>query len=140
LEHIAKAAPTVIQYEADWNIDIENDEDPSINVEDDDAFTPQETGPPPVKEDSPPLSVQFGGPRRSTRAPPKPAKPAEKDAKTLSESIDAEGRLPGSKEGLGAFPPGSDWSNMMLALKIKGVYENLSNFLATEQYVFRQAI
>jgi len=39
---------------------------------------------------------------------------------TTTENIDAEGRLPGSKDGLGAFPPGSDWAKLMLALKRKG--------------------
>ena len=39
---------------------------------------------------------------------------------TTTESIDVEGRLPGSKDGLGVFPPGSDWAKLMLALKLKG--------------------
>ncbi|KAF9002197.1 hypothetical protein BDQ17DRAFT_1426149 [Cyathus striatus] len=38
----------------------------------------------------------------------------------LSEMLDADGGLPGSKDGLGAFPSGSDWAKMMLALKLKG--------------------
>ena len=39
----------------------------------------------------------------------------------VSESIDHEGRLPGSKDGLGAFPPGSDLATLMLSLKLKGI-------------------
>ena len=38
----------------------------------------------------------------------------------LSESLEPDGGLPGAKDGLGAFPPGSDWAELMLALKLKG--------------------
>lgn len=70
--------------------------------------------------------IQTVGPgRRSTRwqnNKKTDSSKGEKSEKTsaISENIDAEGRLPGSREGLGAFPPGSDWARTMLALKIKG--------------------
>lgn len=67
--------------------------------------------------------VQPGATRRGARGPYK------KTANTasVSETIDAEGRLPGSKDGLGAFPPGSDWARMMLALKLKGGHPSFRN-------------
>jgi bromodomain-containing protein 7 len=47
--------------------------------------------------------------------------PYKKDiGNTTSECVDTDGRLPGSKDGLGSFPPGSDWAKLMLALKLKG--------------------
>ncbi|KAF7760715.1 hypothetical protein Agabi119p4_10124 [Agaricus bisporus var. burnettii] len=121
LDHIAKASPTVIQYETDWNIDIEKDDDTAVNIDDDD-------------DDNPPTSIpaddvtvngrfpsvtsqtqQTSG-RRSTRGPYKKAA----SSTNVSESIDGDGRLPGSKDGLGAFPPCSDWAKTMVALKLKG--------------------
>jgi bromodomain-containing protein 7 len=39
----------------------------------------------------------------------------------LSETLEADGSLPGSKDGLGAFPPGSDWAKTVLALKLKSM-------------------
>ena len=40
----------------------------------------------------------------------------------LSESLEPDGGLPGAKDGLGAFPPGSDEAELMLALKLKGKF------------------
>jgi len=47
LEHIARASSTVIQYEMDWNIEIEKDNDgPTVNIKDDEddgiATTPMD--------------------------------------------------------------------------------------------------
>jgi bromodomain-containing protein 7 len=58
--------------------------------------------------------------RRTTRAAvqKKPTTGAAEPA--LKETIDSEGRLPGSREGLGAFPPGSDLARTMLYLKLRG--------------------
>ena len=44
----------------------------------------------------------------------------KKGAGTLSESLEPDGGLPGAKDGLAAFPPGSDEAELMLALKLKG--------------------
>ncbi|OJT09186.1 Bromodomain-containing protein 9 [Trametes pubescens] len=114
LEHIAKAAATVIEYETDWNIEIEKDEDP-VNVDDDDVGTPidRTRGTPMDVDESragSPFPVQAGGKRVKGKRLPGP----------LSESIEADGGLPGAKDGLGAFPPCSDWAELMLALKLKG--------------------
>jgi len=64
---------------------------------------------------TPPIA---GPSRRSTRGPYK--KTENTNTSKVSESIDVDGRLPGSKDGLGAFPPGSDWAKTMLDLKLKG--------------------
>ncbi|OSC99606.1 hypothetical protein PYCCODRAFT_1479750 [Trametes coccinea BRFM310] len=121
LEHIAKAAATVIEYETDWNIEIVKDEDPvNVNVDDDDASNP--VGTPVDKTAATPMDVDEsragspfpgqtgGGKRTKGKKPPGP----------LSESLEPDGGLPGVKDGLGAFPPGSDWAELMLALKLKG--------------------
>lgn len=122
LDHIAKASSTVIQYETDWNIDIEKDDDPAVNIDDDDDENPPTSIPTEdatVNGRSPSVisQVQQTNGRRGPRGPyKKGAAPI-----TVSESIDSEGRLPGSKDGLGAFPPCSDWAKMMVALKLKGM-------------------
>lgn len=121
LDHIAKAAPTVIQYETDWNIEIEKDDDGTVNIDDDEEYPEAtlmdvdevgQTG----RSPSVVSAIPQGMSRRVTRGPYKKAVPSN----TVSEGIDADGRLPGSKDGLAAFPPGSDWARTMLALKLKG--------------------
>ncbi|RDB21604.1 hypothetical protein Hypma_011201 [Hypsizygus marmoreus] len=120
LDHISKASSTVIQYETDWNIDIEKDEEGTpVNIDEDDdynAATPMDIDEPGGRSPSVASQIQPGPSRRGTRGPYKKSAPSN----TLSDSIDAEGRLPGSRDGLGAFPPGSDWAQTMLALKLKG--------------------
>jgi len=63
--------------------------------------------------------------RRSARAaatvntaPPLQTTP--KVPKSVSETLQPDGGLPGAKDGLGKFPPGSDMARLMLALKLKG--------------------
>lgn len=119
LDHIAKASPTVIQYETNWDIDIEKDDDnQTVNVDDDDEnpATPDERG----RSQSVASQPHPGPSRRGPRGPYK--KHAIPNANTVTDCIDAEGRLPGSKDGVGAFPPGSDWAKTMVALKLKGMY------------------
>ncbi|KAF9039227.1 hypothetical protein BJ165DRAFT_1496936 [Panaeolus papilionaceus] len=124
LDHITKAAPTVIQYETDWNIDIEKDEEPTaINIEDDEdanTGTPMAVDQPNLRERSGSvLSQQPLQPGSSRRGPRGPYK-KQGQGHTLSETLEADGGLPGSKDGLGAFPSGSDWAKTMLSLKLKG--------------------
>ena len=57
------------------------------------------------------MSVQVAGGKRAK---------GKKVPGTLTESLEPDGGLPGAKDGLGAFPPGSDWAELMLALKLKG--------------------
>lgn len=56
--------------------------------------------------------------RRVTRGPYR--RPGQGGASSgISEMLEPDGGLPGSKDGLGAFPPGSDWAKTLLALKLK---------------------
>ncbi|KZT66277.1 hypothetical protein DAEQUDRAFT_695784 [Daedalea quercina L-15889] len=118
LDHIAKAAGTVIEYETDWNIDVERDYDP----EDGDREQERVDG-----EKGTPMDADDGGSVVSTQTPVnahsgkrKGGANTKKPPGALSESLEADGGLPGTKDGLGAFPPGSDWAELMLALKLKG--------------------
>ncbi|KAJ7457355.1 hypothetical protein FB451DRAFT_1406794 [Mycena latifolia] len=119
LDQISKASSTVIQYETDWNIEIEKDdfEDDGDDMAMDAAADTEE------RSRSPSVSLHGGGhPAMLRRGPRGPYNKSSKEnpSANVSEGIDAEGRLPGSKDGLGAFPPGSDWARTMLALKLKG--------------------
>lgn len=119
LEQISRASSTVIQYETDWNIEIEKDE----NAEDDAEDYSMAVDVEPERSRSPSVSMHGGSHLAMLRRGPRaPLNRAAKDnpSNTFSESIDAEGRLPGSKDGLGAFPPDSDWARTMLYLKLKG--------------------
>ncbi|KAH0580709.1 hypothetical protein H2248_002194 [Termitomyces sp. 'cryptogamus'] len=124
LDHIAKAAATVIQYETDWNIEIEKDDEATpVVIDDDEDYnigTPMEVDDavparrsPSVSSQAPPLTG-----RRGVRGPYK--KTTQAPSNKVAESVDGEGRLPGSRDGLGAFPPDSDWAQTLLALKLKG--------------------
>ncbi|KAG1719558.1 uncharacterized protein EDB91DRAFT_1180441 [Suillus paluster] len=119
LDHISKASAHVIEYETDWNIDVEQDEDATLNVDEEDdhitASTPRDIEGSQVAASPAPSSVPQQYMRRGPRGPYKKG-----TSMGISEGLDAEGRLPGSKDGVGAFPPGSDWAEMMVALKIKG--------------------
>lgn len=110
----------MIEYETDWNIDIEQEEEtPNVNIDDDDidAPTPMDVDGSQVAASPAPSASQGQGPpiKRGARGPYKKTGQAN-----VTESIDNEGRLPGSRDGLGAFPPGSDWAKLMLGLKLKG--------------------
>ncbi|PPQ97448.1 hypothetical protein CVT26_002796 [Gymnopilus dilepis] len=131
LEHIAKASSTVIQYETDWNIDVEKDDDATpVNIDGDDDDTT--TAPTPMDVDSTSLRERsasvvsqpppVAGPssRRGPRGPYRRQTQTTTAPGGLSEALEPDGGLPGSKDGLGAFPPGSDWAKTMLALKLKG--------------------
>lgn len=125
LDRIAKAAATVIEYETDWNIEIDGD-DHHLSVPDEAEGTPE-----PETTDSRAQSIVSNGQphpllgRRSARtaatvntAPPPQTNP--KVPKSVSETLQPDGGLPGAKDGLGKFPPGSDMARLMLALKLKG--------------------
>lgn len=150
LDHISKAAGTVIQYETDWNIDVVQDDNDdmaepsgehSYAHSEDDQATPMDvdqlsraasvapsTLPPestiqPAEQGIPPGLLQVPFAKRTTRgALRKTAAPTPANAATpaVKETLDASGRLPGSKDGLGVFPPGSELAKLMLAMKLKG--------------------
>ncbi|KAJ7653368.1 hypothetical protein B0H17DRAFT_1268260 [Mycena rosella] len=106
LDQISKASSTVIQYETDWNIEIEKDD-----VEDDAEDVPVDTAADMEERSrSPSVSLHAGGGHPALRRGPRGPYNKSSKENPVSESIDAEGRLPGSKDGLGAFPPGSDWA------------------------------
>ncbi|KAF8196969.1 hypothetical protein BJ912DRAFT_1030533 [Pholiota molesta] len=105
---------TVIQYETDWNIEIEKmtrvhplrngDADGGRRYESARAFG--------IDFVPTPTRPEQTGPARTLQ---------EAGASTaLSETLEPDGGLPGSKDGLGSFPPGSDWAKTMVALKLKG--------------------
>ncbi|KAI0919683.1 hypothetical protein AcV5_001679 [Taiwanofungus camphoratus] len=134
LEHIAKAAASVIEYETDWNIEIERDDLP-VRGEDDDGTQVQAIGDAGTGEKAVPMDVDEGGRGRSpsvasthtpvpgqvgSRRAGRGGASAKKPPGALSESLEPDGGLPGAKDGLGVFPPGSDWAELMLALKLKG--------------------
>lgn len=104
---------------------MERDEEGSVNVDEDDDLTmgtPMDVDEPGANGRSPSVGsqvTQLWTGRRVTRGPQKKAgKPVL--PKHVSESVDEEGRLPGSREGLGSFLPMSDVSRTMVALKLKG--------------------
>ncbi|KAI0643446.1 hypothetical protein C8Q79DRAFT_979029 [Trametes meyenii] len=120
LEHISKAASTVIEYETNWNIEIEKDEDP-VAVDDDDPSGVTAT--PVDKVPGTPMDIdesRAGSPLPGSALVGGGKRVKGKKAPGMSETLEVDGGLPGAKDGLGAFPPGSDWAELMLALKLKG--------------------
>lgn len=117
LDHISKASGTVIEYEADWNIDIERDDMRPPNDEDEDQAVDKGT----------PMDVDGAGRARSpsvasahTPAPGTRRAKGKKQPGMLSETLEEDGHLPGYKDGVGIFPHDSEFSELMLALKLKG--------------------
>ncbi|KDR66932.1 hypothetical protein GALMADRAFT_1137065 [Galerina marginata CBS 339.88] len=128
LDHISKAASTVIQYETDWNIEIEKDDDGvPLNIDEDEddgnsAPTPMDVDTATPRDRSVSVASQVQQGPSSRRGPRGPYKKQGQTAPSggLSETLEADGGLPGAKDGLGSFPPGSDWAKTMVALKLKG--------------------
>jgi len=123
-DHISKAASCVIEYEAEWNIDADRDEDVNVDADEDAAAGaaagPGRTGS--IGPDTP-------GARRSPSVLSASVPPinrrggrnaAAKKEGLVSDTLESDGHLPGFKDGVGVFPPGSDWAEVMLALKLKG--------------------
>jgi len=126
LDHISKAASTVIQYETDWNIEIEKDDELPVNVDEDEEDTQMEVDTASLRERSvsvvsqpPPQGAMAASSRRGPRGPYR-KQGQNGQPSIILESLEPDGGLPGSKDGLGSFPPGSDWANTMVALKLKG--------------------
>ena len=118
-DHISKAASCVIEYETEWNIDIDRDEDVNVDADEDGtaaaAGRPGSVGPDTPARRSPSVLSASAPPinRRGRNA-------AAKKEGIISESLEPDGHFPGYKDGVGVFPPGSDWAEVMLALKLKG--------------------
>ena len=113
-DHISKAASYVIEYETDWNIGIEGDEDVNVDADEDTAAGRASAGPDTPTRRSPSVASA------SVPAPNRRGKNAAKK-EGLSETLEPDGHLPGYKDGVGVFPPGSDWAEVMVALKLKGM-------------------
>ncbi|KAH9017886.1 hypothetical protein EDB84DRAFT_1520625 [Lactarius hengduanensis] len=88
-DHISKATSYVIEYETDWNIEVEPGGGVPAGPE-----TPGRRSPSVASASVPP-------PNRRGR------NTAKKEG--VSETLEADGHLPGFKDGVGVFPPGSDW-------------------------------
>jgi bromodomain-containing protein 7 len=116
IDHINRAAASVIEYEGDWNIDGEPEEETEVQGSAD-------------GEDTQGTPVDFGGSSRarspsasSVQTPVARRAKGKKQPGTVSESLEADGHLPGYKDGLGVFPPDSYWADLMLQLKLKGSF------------------
>lgn len=122
LDHIAKAAAHVIEYETDWNIDVVADMEITPTMDDAErnsalATVKMEIDDPPARSPSV-VSTPQGGTfpsERSRRA----RGSGKKHLGIVTESFEPEGHLPGAKDGLDVFPPGSDLASLMLALKLR---------------------
>ncbi|TRM66795.1 hypothetical protein BD626DRAFT_426383 [Schizophyllum amplum] len=115
LDHISKASGTVVQYETDWNIDVEGEDEPHDGEEDDGGTAMDVDEPPPRRSSTPQIAASTS---TSTRRGPRG--PYKKSGSTAPQNtLDEDGRLPGAKDGLAAFPPGSDFAKLMLQLKLK---------------------
>jgi bromodomain-containing protein 7/9 len=113
-EQIARASAQVIEYETNWNIDVEHDELPAGaggEDDDDDQTQRDDAGTPARRSPSAAPGGSTGGRRRTKGESTKPG---------LADSLEPDGHLPGWKDGLSAFPPGSDLAGTMVALKLKG--------------------
>jgi bromodomain-containing protein 7 len=128
-DHISKSSSCVIEYETEWNIDVDRDEDVNVDA-DEDAGGPGRTGS--VGPDTParrsPSVLSASVPPVNRRGGRNAA--SKKDG-PLSESLESDGHLPGFKDGVGVFPAGSDWAQVMLALKLKGTVTPFASLLIT---------
>ncbi|KAI0338767.1 hypothetical protein BDW22DRAFT_1362481 [Trametopsis cervina] len=115
VDHINRAAATVIEHEGDWNIDVEQEDEADFraSVEGEDVRgTPMEVDRSSRARSPSASSVQTPLVRRNGKGKKQPG--------MVSDSLEPDGHLPGYKDGVGVFPPGSDWAELMLSLKLKG--------------------
>ncbi|KAL5501196.1 hypothetical protein ACEPAH_9583 [Sanghuangporus vaninii] len=122
LEQISKAAVQVIEYEADWTIDVVEDEGSApaaaAGNDVDNTAAAVTSGEVPFKTRSPSvMSSAVGTPNLSSE---RSKRHRGKKVPIVTESWEEGGHLPGFKDGIGAFPPCSDLAALMLELKLKG--------------------
>lgn len=137
-DQVTKVASTVIEYETDWKLDVDGEEEEEADYEDDqDTLVPPldtvtSPGPSAVDEELRSLhAVMTGGRRPPQRAAVKKielerAKELEKEKekvidRPIENTLDEDGHMPGYRVGVGVFPPESGWSEVMLALKFRGM-------------------
>ena len=122
-DHISKASSCVIEYETEWNIDVDRDEDVNVDA-DEDAAGGAAGGPGRTGSVGPDTPARRSPSVLSASVPPVNRRGgknvASKKEGVVSETLESDGHLPGFKDGVGVFPPGSDWAEVMLALKLKG--------------------
>ncbi|KAI0086056.1 hypothetical protein BDY19DRAFT_895580 [Irpex rosettiformis] len=111
VDHINRAAASVIEYEGDWNIDGQVDEGLATGQGGDSRGMSMDVDGSSRARSPSVASVQTPVPRRGK---------GKKEPGTVSESIEPDGHLPGYKDGVGVFPPDSHWAELMLSLKLKG--------------------
>lgn len=123
-DHISKSASCVIEYETEWNIDVDRDEDVNVDADEDAAGGGAAGGPGRTGSVGPDTPARRSPSVLSASVPPINRRggrnAAAKKEGILSESLEPDDHLPGFKDGVGVFPPGSDWAEVMLALKLKG--------------------
>ena len=110
LEQIARASSQVIEFESDWNLDAAPSPEPTEIVEE-----------PPTTEvssraRSPSVMSSVAGPSAAQLK-----KSKSKKAFGVTETWEEGWHLPGFKDGLNAFPPGSEFASVMLELKLRGI-------------------
>jgi bromodomain-containing protein 7/9 len=126
-DHISKASSCVIEYETEWNIDVDRDEDVNVDA-DEDAAGGAGSGPGRTGSVGPDTPARRSPSVLSASVPPtnrRGRNAAKKEG--ISETLDPDGHFPGFKDGVGVFPPGSDWAEVMLALKLKGAVTSFSS-------------
>lgn len=129
LDQIERVRPTVIEFETDWNLDIEGDGDPQdpsgITSDEGDDRTratrsPSVTGTPIMGgTTSRPQRVLAQQQQQAQRAKEK-EDPRMEIGMSIAAGMEEEGHLPGHRDGLSAFASGSEMSRLMWALKKKG--------------------
>ncbi|KAF7794151.1 hypothetical protein EIP86_005282 [Pleurotus ostreatoroseus] len=125
IDHINKAAASVIEYEGDWNIDVEHDDNEENKSDEDDEKNGADAGIPmdvdgSARGRSPSIASTMQTPVNGQAFRRTGKGSGKKQPGMLSESLDPDGHLPGYKDGVGVFPPQSDFSELMLKLKLKG--------------------
>lgn len=129
VDHINKAAATVIEYEGDWSIDVEQEEEAEARTiaDGEDGQGTQMDVDGSIRGRSPSVSsVQTPAARRGAKGKRQPGQ--------VSETLDSDGHLPGYKDGVGVFPAGSEWAELALALKLKGPYGHVRRIARVHSY------
>jgi hypothetical protein len=119
LEQISRASATVIQYETDWTIEVvEDDIQPPLQMDQGPNARPGAGRSPSVQPQPTGLGRRGLRGTQSKRISTAPSNAKAETGVPQDQIID--GRLPGSFDGVGAFPPGCAWAKMIVELKIKG--------------------
>jgi bromodomain-containing protein 7/9 len=161
-DQIVKAATTVIEDGTDYDLNVEGDDVEEEHDEDDNLqsalpMTPVqehsilETSPTAMVMDEDLQAIHAAAAYPPGRRPPQRAavkkieqerakdmeKEKEKDKLTervVDNELDDNDHMPGYKFGIGAFPAGDHWNEVMYALKLKGWPHMGSFVLITHSY------